>query len=76
MTEGTQEQGQGQAGWLRSFQNNGRKGGGGEAQNDWAGDPGGERAEGPGSWQWLQALPLQHNLLPQPNSGMEGLLLT
>lgn len=54
--------------WLCSFQNNGRKGGGGEAQRNWAWDPGG-RVEGPGSWRWLQSLPLWHNLLPQPASG-------
>lgn len=46
----------------------------GEAPSDWARDLG-WRAEGPGSWQWLQALPLQCNLLPGLALGVEGSLL-
>lgn len=68
--EGHRQERAGPDRWLCSFQNNSRKGGGGEAHRNWAGDPGG-RAEGPGSLWRLQSLPPPpwHNLLPQPGSG-------
>lgn len=70
VTGGTQEQGQGQAGWLRSFQNNGRKGGRGEAQSDWArGSAGGWRVLVPGSGSGTSAATQPSS---EPGSGWRG----
>lgn len=68
MTGGAQEQGQGQIGGSvlsRTIAGKVVE----ERPRNWLGTLARGRAEGPGSWQWPQALPLWHNLLPQLGSG-------